>query len=72
MRWYCLLEQCYLAWSESLPDAVNDLNISRMAVCVQHNMPPPRPRMHTAAHLQSIAYTRYACGDQHALHHEYS
>jgi len=34
----------------------------------------PRPARctHAAAHLQSIAYTSYACGTQRALRHEYS
>ena len=40
-------------------------------LCVwRHNMPPPRPLY--SAHLQSIAYTPYACGTQRALRQEYS
>jgi len=40
----------------------------------RHNMPPTRPAdcTHAVAHLQSIAYTAYACGAQLALLHEYS
>ena len=36
-------------------------------VATQYAPAPP-----AAAHLQSIAYTPYACGAQRALRHEYS
>jgi len=42
--------------------------------CARGDTICPRPARctHAAAHLQSIAYTPYACGAQRTLRHEYS
>ena len=45
----------------------------RMTSCARGDTICPRPARcaHAVAHLQSIAYTAYACGAQLALYHEY-
>jgi len=52
----------------------NTLNFHIQTSCARGDTIYPRPARCTyaVAHLQSMAYTPYACGAQHALRHEYS
>ena len=53
----------------SLTNPVSVLSMkSQQDVRVATEYAPPARCTHAAAHLQSIAYTPYACGAQRALH----